>query len=550
MQSGSADTELTEALRKAKLNRDKRTKELENLKKLNGIVSGPAAASVSSYSSYSSYSSDSGDSNTGVPPPSAPPPTFQIAGSSSSSSSSSSYSSDYSYSDESNPPAAPTVPPPTNVFYSSSSSSSYSGYSDPRQPAQPTPPPSVNVDDVTQKPKQIDLTAASICIQRNVRGHISRRKTHKKRVRHDAAVRIQSVVRGRHDRLHAAHVRALKKNDESYEMYLMQEALITSNDFEYMSNEAKRLEQKVHLLRRKLKKHKNPKLESKLKETEKEWEAMKLRASKAKKAEEREEKHTDAKEAKQDHVDSNVNLAAHKILMEDLIMREEQTRAFDAEKERLKKRNLARKKKKMGSRKRRDDPAGWHSKIDPETKRKYYINDETKETTWIKPEPIPGGAKYKSEKKKNEWNGWRKYKDPKTGLTYWNNKELGKTSWENPKLLAADGKISEAERKKRRKWRRVLLLKVRLKKEEEINADKLKDGTIDGWKIYVSKENGKPYWYNVETKESQWHDPHHISGNVTSWRQFFDKDTGKSYYHNHETGETTWTRPKELELGK
>ena len=111
------------------------------------------------------------------------------------------------------------------------------------------------------------------------------------------------------------------------------------------------------------------------------------------------------------------------------------------------------KRKKGGARKRRGDPAGWHSRIDPKTKRKYYINDETKETSWKKPGDVEGAEKApedskKDKEKKKEWHGWKKYKDPKTGRPYWHNKESGKTTWTDPKV-EAQLKGQEARDKKK-----------------------------------------------------------------------------------------------------
>ncbi len=174
-------------------------------------------------------------------------------------------------------------------------------------------------------------------------------------------------------------------------------------------------------------------MEEALKATEAEWEDMKKRADKARKvgekAEGRHAKGQGIEKTEGEEREANVNLQAHKIMMEDLLMREEQERERKAAKKRARAKMKAAKKKKGGARKRRGDPAGWHSRIDPATKRKYYINDKTKEVSWEKPADVPGGDKYESKdagKKKKEWHGWKKYKDPKSGRPYWHNKESNK----------------------------------------------------------------------------------------------------------------------------
>ena len=74
---------------------------------------------------------------------------------------------------------------------------------------------------------------------------------------------------------------------------------------------------------------------------------------------------------------------------------------------------------------------GWVSGIDPKTKRTYYYNRSTKETTWKKP------ADY-VERKKEE--GWTTGVDPKTKRVYYYNRKTKETTWTKPKALGGKDK--------------------------------------------------------------------------------------------------------------
>ncbi len=104
------------------------------------------------------------------------------------------------------------------------------------------------------------MKKAATHIQCLVRKRIARKNVNFRRMQAHAATKMQSVVRGRQARVHAKHIKGLQNNDEAYEVYLMQQSLLATQDADYLDNEAHRLEQKVHMLRRRLKKRKNPKV--------------------------------------------------------------------------------------------------------------------------------------------------------------------------------------------------------------------------------------------------------------------------------------------------
>lgn len=74
----------------------------------------------------------------------------------------------------------------------------------------------------------------------------------------------------------------------------------------------------------------------------------------------------------------------------------------------------------------------------------------------------------------------------------------------------------------------------------------------DGWTEHVSKE-GRKYYYNTLTQESQWGKPLSLQTPEeahillkTGWQEFCSAD-GKSYWFHSATKRSVWSTPKEVE---
>ena len=73
------------------------------------------------------------------------------------------------------------------------------------------------------------------------------------------------------------------------------------------------------------------------------------------------------------------------------------------------------------------------------------------------------------------------------------------------------------------------------------------------WEELVDESTGRTYWFNNETEESTWDDPHAKAVDVDDggageekvWTKFLDDDTGQAFYFNESTGETTWDTPED-----
>mmetsp|Transcript_42576 Transcript_42576/g.99938 ORF Transcript_42576/g.99938 Transcript_42576/m.99938 type:complete len:151 (-) Transcript_42576:889-1341(-) len=82
-------------------------------------------------------------------------------------------------------------------------------------------------------------------------------------------------------------------------------------------------------------------------------------------------------------------------------------------------------------------PAGWTSKIDPETMAVYYVNHATKITSWVLPEEDGGAAHIyeaaeSSEQPQNLPPGWTRKVDPESNKPYYVNHATQQTQWELP----------------------------------------------------------------------------------------------------------------------
>jgi len=59
------------------------------------------------------------------------------------------------------------------------------------------------------------------------------------------------------------------------------------------------------------------------------------------------------------------------------------------------------------------------------------------------------------------------------------------------------------------------------------------------WVESFDSSSNTKYWYNTETGEASWTDPHGKQ-NSPDWVSYIDEKTGNEYWYNTTTGETSW----------
>lgn len=134
----------------------------------------------------------------------------------------------------------------------------------------------------------------------------------------------------------------------------------------------------------------------------------------------------------------------------------------------------------------------WTATKDPNSGQMYYHNATTGESTWTRPadfiedveEPLP--------------SGWTESTDPNSGAKYYHNASTGTSSWERPKA----SKKEKARDAAFDNWSQLTSSTV-----SDGGAAAASRGRKSKWVVEVSEEDGRAYFFNTETGESQWEKP-------------------------------------------
>ena len=139
----------------------------------------------------------------------------------------------------------------------------------------------------------------------------------------------------------------------------------------------------------------------------------------------------------------------------------------------------------------------WKELADPNTGKHYYVNRETRETSWSKPAdfdaPLTSSGTAKAVQQSKGGGGeikllWKEVTDKNTGKLYFVNRQTKETSWKRPADF--DAPLSGATQ------------------ASPIVGTQSKSGSGGKtlWKE-VTDSNGKRYYVNRQTKETSWKKP-------------------------------------------
>jgi len=174
-------------------------------------------------------------------------------------------------------------------------------------------------------------------------------------------------------------------------------------------------------------------------------------------------------------------------------------------------------------------PPGWEMRYD-QYGRRYYVDHNTRSTTWERPQPLPPG--------------WEMRRDPR-GRVYYVDHNTRQTTWQRPNTDRLQQMASwQGERA------RVMQMKNQrfLYPEQQRAAEDDPLGPLpDGWEKRV-EPNGRVYFVNHKNRTTQWEDPR-TQGQCQEeplpqgWEMRFTEDHVR-YFVDHNTRTTTFEDPR------
>uniref|UniRef100_A0A8C4QCQ3 E3 ubiquitin-protein ligase n=1 Tax=Eptatretus burgeri TaxID=7764 RepID=A0A8C4QCQ3_EPTBU len=177
-------------------------------------------------------------------------------------------------------------------------------------------------------------------------------------------------------------------------------------------------------------------------------------------------------------------------------------------------------------------PAGWEQRQDQHN-RIYYVDHNTRTTTWERPQPLPPG--------------WERRVDPR-GRVYYVDHNTRTTTWQRPTMESV--RNFEQWQIQRNQWQGAMQQfnqrYLYQTAQPQVENDPL--GPLpDGWEKRV-ENSGRVYFVNHNTRTTQWEDPR-TQGIVSEeplpegWEMRYTNE-GVRYFVDHNTRTTTFQDPR------
>merc|ERR1712060_635208 len=78
-----------------------------------------------------------------------------------------------------------------------------------------------------------------------------------------------------------------------------------------------------------------------------------------------------------------------------------------------------------------------------------------------------------------------------------------------------------------------------------------------GWESYIDEKSGRPYYFNVDTREVTWSNPCEADGMIEreeelpdGWESQIDEASGQPYFWHRDTREVTWISPNQSDANR
>ncbi|CAG0889611.1 unnamed protein product [Darwinula stevensoni] len=175
-------------------------------------------------------------------------------------------------------------------------------------------------------------------------------------------------------------------------------------------------------------------------------------------------------------------------------------------------------------------PQGWEMRYD-QYGRRYYVDHNTKSTTWERPHPLP--------------SGWEMRRDPR-GRIYYVDHNTRTTTWQrpNPESLRQFQQWQDQRARVMQQGNQRFLYP----NQQQVEDDDGKGPLPEGWEKRI-EPNGRVYFVNHRNRTTQWEDPR-TQGKIIQedplppgWEMRITDD-GVRYFVDHNTRSTTFQDPR------
>ncbi|XP_003744931.1 E3 ubiquitin-protein ligase Su(dx) [Galendromus occidentalis] len=172
-------------------------------------------------------------------------------------------------------------------------------------------------------------------------------------------------------------------------------------------------------------------------------------------------------------------------------------------------------------------PLGWEVRFD-QFNRKYYVDHNTRSTTWERPQPLP--------------SGWEMRRDNR-GRVYYVDHNTRTTTWQKPTPESVRNyqhwQATQAQAMQQCQQRYLYHTPVQVEEDDPLGP------LPEGWEKRIDP-NGRVYFVNHKNKTTQWEDPR-TQGKEDplppGWEIKHTKD-GVRYFVDHNTRSTTFNDPR------
>ncbi|XP_055341668.1 E3 ubiquitin-protein ligase Su(dx)-like [Paramacrobiotus metropolitanus] len=177
-------------------------------------------------------------------------------------------------------------------------------------------------------------------------------------------------------------------------------------------------------------------------------------------------------------------------------------------------------------------PPGWEQRQDP-LGRPYYVDHNTRSTTWERPQPLPPG--------------WELRRDQR-GRIYYVDHNTRTTTWQRPTLNA----IRNFQNWQQNRPDMHQVDQRFLPQQGQVVEDDKLGPLPEGWERRIELGSGRPYYVNHRTRTTQWEDPRTQGAGdeeplPEGWEMCVTSDN-RTYFIDHNTRTTTFEDPRKGKL--